>query len=38
MRSWCVEGGSALDTEAGATVKLTLANGSCLSHNVAIGE
>ncbi|MBP3404592.1 MAG: hypothetical protein J6N18_00685, partial [Kiritimatiellae bacterium] len=24
MRSWCVEGGSELDTEAGATVKLTL--------------
>ena len=38
MRSWCVEGGSDLDTEAGATVKLTLADGSRLSHNVAIGE
>ena len=38
MRSWCVEGGSDLDTEAGATVKLTLADGSCLSHNVAMGE
>ena len=38
MRSWCVEGGSDLDTEAGATVKLTLADGSYLSHNVAIGE
>ena len=38
MRSWCVEGGSDLDTEAGATVKLTLTDGSCLSHNVAIGE
>ena len=38
MRSWCVEGGSDLDTEAGATVKLTLTDGTTLSHNVAIGE
>ena len=38
MRSWCVEGGSELDTEAGATVKLTLTDGTELPRSVAIGE
>ena len=38
MRSWCVEGGSDLDTEAGATVKLTLADGTEFTRSVAIGE
>ena len=38
MRSWCVEGGSDLDTEAGATVKLTLSDGTELTRSVAIGE
>ena len=38
MRSWCVEGGSDLDTEAGATVKLTLTDGTELTRSVAIGE
>ena len=38
MRSWCVEGGSDLDTEAGATVKLTLTDGTELTHHVSIGE
>ena len=38
MRSWCVEGGSDLDTEAGATVKLPLADGTELTRSVAIGE
>ena len=37
MRSWCVEGGSDLDTEAGATVKLPLADGTILTYSVAIG-
>ena len=38
MRSWCVEGGSDLDTEAGATVKLPLADGTELARSVTIGE
>ena len=38
MRSWCVEGGSELDTEAGATVKLTLSDGTELAHHVSFGE
>ena len=37
MRSWCVEDGSDLDTEAGATVKLPLADGSILTYTVTIG-
>ena len=37
MRSWCVEGGSDLDTEADATVKVTLADGSILTYSVTIG-
>ena len=38
MRNACSVAMSELDTEADATVKVTLADGSCLSHNVAIGE
>ena len=38
MRSWCAEGGSDLDTEAGATVKITLSDGTELTRSVTIGE
>ena len=32
------QAGSSLDLTAGATLTLTLADGTTLSHNVAIGE
>ena len=38
MREECGEADSSIDINTGATVKLTLADGSCLSHNVDIGE
>ena len=38
MREECGEADSSIDLTVGATVKLTLADGSCLSHNVAMGE
>ena len=37
MRDKCGEAGSSLDFDAGATVKLTLSDGSILTYNVAIG-
>ena len=38
MREKCGQAGSSLDLTVGATITLTLADGSTLSHNVAIGE
>jgi len=38
MRENCGQEGSSLDLAAGATVKLTLADGTELTHAVAIGE
>ena len=37
MRDKCGEAGSSLDLDAGATIKLTLSDGSILTYNVAIG-
>jgi hypothetical protein len=38
LREKCGEAGSTIDINAGATVAITLGDGSRLSHNVAIGE
>ena len=37
MRDKCGEAGSSLDLDAGATIKLTLSDGTILTYNVAIG-
>ena len=38
MRDKCGEGGSSLDFDAGATVKLTLSDGTELTRHVSFGE
>ena len=38
MRNKCGEAGSSLDFDAGATVKLTLSDGTELTHHVSFGE
>ena len=38
MRDKCGEAGSSLDIDAGATVKLTLSDGTELTHHVSFGE
>jgi len=38
MRDKCGEAGSSLDLDAGATVKLTLSDGTELTHHVSFGE
>ena len=38
MRDKCGGAGSSLDLDAGATIKLTLSDGTELTHHVSIGE
>ena len=38
MRDKCGEAGSSLDLDAGATIKLTLSDGTELTHHVSFGE
>ena len=38
MRFWCDEADSSLDIPAGATVKLTLSDGTELTRHVSFGE
>jgi hypothetical protein len=38
MRNKCGEAGSSLDFDAGATIKLTLSDGTELTHHVSFGE
>ena len=38
MRDKCGEAGSSLDLDAGATIKLTLSDGTVLTRSISFGE